>query len=356
MKTYINNVLPKKVSDLVDDSGHYTKPSGGIPASDLADGVVPVEDVQVNGTSILSDGVANVPLMDVDKGTVGVATVDRTYGTSIYSRRIIISKATEAQIKNPSVSGGYYCPIVPYNQHESTFYGLAKAAGDTTQSASSNAVGTYTDDAKTAIRGMLGSISVEDIVPPYDGTATYQRGDYCTYNGKIYFANATISAAEEWTVAHWTETTLTSFASSQLQKPGLIGITPIWSGVRIDNSGGLYLTVPADSIIKQGTDNSRTSLIYQQHLSTFYGLAKAAGHDEKDSTLPVGQYTDEAKAAIKSMLDVRDGDLSVGTVTTLPSTENAAAEITGDYTAMTLNLGLPRGKSGVYIGAEPPTD
>ena len=45
MKTYINNVLPKRVSDLVDDSGHYTKPSGGIPASDLADGVVPVEDV-----------------------------------------------------------------------------------------------------------------------------------------------------------------------------------------------------------------------------------------------------------------------------------------------------------------------
>jgi len=46
----------------------------------------------------------------------------------------------------------------------------------------------------------------------------------------------------------------------------------------------------------------------------------------------------------------------VGTVTTLPSTENAAAEITGDYTAMELNLGLPRGKSGVYIGAEAPTD
>jgi hypothetical protein len=38
-------VIPTKVSDLTDDSGHYTKPSGGIPASDLADGVIPVEDV-----------------------------------------------------------------------------------------------------------------------------------------------------------------------------------------------------------------------------------------------------------------------------------------------------------------------
>ena len=36
-----------------------------------------------------------------------------------------------------------------------TFYGLAKAAGDTTQSQSSNAVGTYTDSAKTAIQTML---------------------------------------------------------------------------------------------------------------------------------------------------------------------------------------------------------
>ena len=35
-------------------------------------------------------------------------------------------------------------------------YGLAKAAGDSTQSASSNVVGTYTDEAKVAIQKMLG--------------------------------------------------------------------------------------------------------------------------------------------------------------------------------------------------------
>ena len=125
-----------------------------------------VTDVQVNGTSVVTNGVANVPLMNVDKGTVGVARVDRLYGTSIYSQRIIISKATEAQIKNPNVSGGYYCPIVPYNQHESVFYGLARAAGDTTQSQSSNAVGTYTDNAKAAISQMLNSpVSVTGTTP-----------------------------------------------------------------------------------------------------------------------------------------------------------------------------------------------
>lgn len=43
----------------------YQKPATGIPASDLASGVipsVPVQDVQVNGTSVLSNGVANVPM------------------------------------------------------------------------------------------------------------------------------------------------------------------------------------------------------------------------------------------------------------------------------------------------------
>lgn len=45
--------------------------------------------------------------------------------------------------------------VAPYTQHESTFYGLAKAAGDTTQSQSSNTVGTYTESAKSAISTML---------------------------------------------------------------------------------------------------------------------------------------------------------------------------------------------------------
>lgn len=48
-----------------------------------------------------------------------------------------------------------YAPVVVGLQHESTFYGLAKAAGDSTQAASSNAVGSYTDNAKAAIQKMI---------------------------------------------------------------------------------------------------------------------------------------------------------------------------------------------------------
>ena len=42
----------------------YTKPAGGIPASDLATGVipsVPVQDVEVDGVSVLNNGVAEIP-------------------------------------------------------------------------------------------------------------------------------------------------------------------------------------------------------------------------------------------------------------------------------------------------------
>ena len=69
------------------------------------------------------------------------------------NNRLAIVKATAANIK---AGVEEYRPIVPLKQHEAVFYGLAKAAGDSTQSSSSNAIGTYTADAKSAIQSMLG--------------------------------------------------------------------------------------------------------------------------------------------------------------------------------------------------------
>ena len=108
-----------------------------------------VTDVQINGTSVVSSGVANIPLAD---GTnLGVAKV----GSGLYMASegdLKVSKSNAAQVK---AGANEYNPIVPYNQNASAFYGLAKAAGDTTQSASSNAVGTYTETAKSKISDML---------------------------------------------------------------------------------------------------------------------------------------------------------------------------------------------------------
>lgn len=111
---------------------------------------VPVQDVQVNGSSILNNGVANVPV--ADNGVFGVIKFLSGYGIKSVSNAFAIDSAGDGLIK---LSADDYRPIVPSKQHVSTFYGLAKAAGDTTQSASSNAVGTYTEDAKSKISEML---------------------------------------------------------------------------------------------------------------------------------------------------------------------------------------------------------
>ncbi len=159
-----NKVINDALSDLTDDINHkQDAPStlgtdGQIMGLAMINGqVVPVWinplDVQINGSSIVNDGVANIPLMSVTR--VGVAKVKNVGGTAFDygDNSIIIYKAGDSIVK---AGTNVYMPIVPYSQHLATFYGLAKASGDTTQSASSNPVGTYTDDAKVKIQKMLG--------------------------------------------------------------------------------------------------------------------------------------------------------------------------------------------------------
>jgi len=121
-----------------------------------------VNDVQINGQSIVSDGVANVPM--ASNNNLG-AIKSASYGGIIINENgeLLTNRPLENVIKG---GGNAYRPIVPDVQHISTFYGLAKAAGDTTQSQSSNAVGTYTEEAKSAISEMLGgSVSVSGTTP-----------------------------------------------------------------------------------------------------------------------------------------------------------------------------------------------
>lgn len=112
-----------------------------------------VKDVTVDGTSIVDSesGIAEIPIADIN--TFGVQKVNGSYGvaSSVNGTTLSINKATSANIKTGTEP---YKPIVPANQNESTFYGLAKAAGADMKN-SSNAVGTYTEEAKVAIRNMI---------------------------------------------------------------------------------------------------------------------------------------------------------------------------------------------------------
>ena len=123
---------------------------------------VPVTDVHVNGVSVLQDGVANVPKATYD--TLGVVKIERNYGILTNSNgRVYVDGANSLVVKNQIDE---FRPIVPLHQHESTFYGFAKAAGDSTQKASSNPVGQYTESAKSAISTMLsGPVTVSGTTP-----------------------------------------------------------------------------------------------------------------------------------------------------------------------------------------------
>ena len=137
--------------------GHYagdvyvhsnTDSTGGTKLATIED--IPVQDVQVNNVSVVTNGVANVPI--ASSNTPGVVKIQSGYGLTMFDGIACINTASSATIK----SGAYsLTPITPNRQHEATFYGLAKAAGED-MSASSNAVGTYTDAAKTAIKNMIG--------------------------------------------------------------------------------------------------------------------------------------------------------------------------------------------------------
>lgn len=126
-----------------------------------------VQDVTVNGTSIVGqDGVAEIPV--ASNTEVGVVKSESDGGVYVDTDGTVkISIPSTAVIKAGTNTKK---PIVPYHQHTATFYGLAKAAGDTTQASSSNAVGTYTDNAKASIKAMLGVGADQTQTVLVDGT------------------------------------------------------------------------------------------------------------------------------------------------------------------------------------------
>ena len=123
-----------------------------------------VDDVQINGTSILENKVANIPLATAS--ILGVVKSNADGGIVVGNTGLLRTDA--ATLDHTKLATNSYKPITPSTEHSATFYGLAKAAGDTTQSASANAVGTYTDEAKSAIKTMLGFATSSDISSAID--------------------------------------------------------------------------------------------------------------------------------------------------------------------------------------------
>ena len=264
----------------------------------------PVTDVRVNGTSIASNGVANIPVVTTF-GATGAVKITQYRGLAFETSTgsLTTQVANEGHIKS-GVTG--YAVIDPVHQHQSTFYGLAKASGDSTQSSSSNAVGTYTDEAKGSIQRMLGVTSLLSTEESSTATAAHALNSTFMMNGKLHRATAAIAIGDAVEVGTNCEVVKadevfvknTDYASTSA--PGVVKVSSN-NGTQIIN--GIITTYNAsDAEIKAGNSGYKILNANNQHKSVFYGLAKAAGSDEKNSTLPVGQYTDAAKAAIQNML------------------------------------------------------
>ena len=237
-----------------------------VPSSDDV-----VNDVQINGTSIVNNGVATIP--PAQTNSLGLVKMGQGLNVSAEGT-LYTTFATPDRIKAENT---YYMPITPVYQHVAAFYGLAHASGDTTQKASSNEVGTYTDEAKTSIQSMLGVPSADEVVTDVqvDGTSILSNG----------VAN----------VPKATDAIL-----------GVVKAIP-QGGLQITSMGNIG-TAPASSVaVKTGLNKFAPIVPDTQHESAFYGLAKAAGDTtQSQSDNAVGTYTESAKSAIKSMLGIND--------------------------------------------------
>lgn len=192
---------------------------------------VPVDDVQVDGASIVENGVASIPFA-TDKN-FGVTRIGgNSYGLKTTGTNILIIRG--ANLNETKLATHNYAPIVPSIQYASTFYGLAKAAGDTTQSTSSNAVGTYTDSAKTAIKNMLGVIdgggTISETITGTDPTITAQN-NFRYMCGELYTLNFTPC------VSGVCEVIFTSGATpTVLTLPDTVRMPAWWTGVEANTT------------------------------------------------------------------------------------------------------------------------
>lgn len=221
-------------------------------------------------------GQASIDLSDyvqftdvASRDNFGVVKLGTGSGIKIESNGTLsLQRPSDTNIKD-GISVAY--PITPHDQHAAAFYGLATAAGDTTQKVSDNAVGTYTTDAKAAIQSMLG-----------------------------------IGMATDST-------------------PGLVKVAPA-HGIGFDTDNSLYLNAPNAAQIRALSNAYYAVKLNYADKVTFYALAKAAGDStQAASNNEVGTYTDDAKAAIKSMLGIiPDPPTTDGTYTLQAVVSNGA--------------------------------
>ena len=139
-----------------DSSGGNKVATEAYVTSALANAGGSVSDVQIDGTSILSSGVANIPMASYQNK--GVVKVSSDYGIRLNDNGYLTFNT--GNDPTTKLGGSYNHAVLVGSQHVSTFYGLAKVAGvDLAQSGvdADEEIGHYPETAKAAIRTLIGA-------------------------------------------------------------------------------------------------------------------------------------------------------------------------------------------------------
>lgn len=248
-------------------------------------------------------------------------------------------------------------------------------------------------DGQDGAPGQDGTDATPDLitVPYEDLTFPVAAGTQCYHDGKLYEANQAIQTSEQWTAAHWTETTVegqlnTVKSALQVLEPaasagdvgkflkaktvtdgkvteyefgsgggsvsdvkvnnvsvldGTVAKIQLASsstpGVVKVNAGGLQMVDDTikiakaqDSVVKAGTVETAPIVPANQHTSSFYALAKLAGVDLANETVTLGKYPQSALIAIQKMLGVYEAPWELIREDTAINANSADIEITVD--------------------------
>ena len=136
--------------------------------------VVPVKDIRIDGSSVVDNqGSANIPKAGVS--TFGVMRAPNPVSSGLQMDPLGYLKTTEANTSQVQGGTNEYRVIVPNNQHEAVFFGLAKAAGRDLKDVRNVTVGQYPENAKTAIRNMLGVQSSGAVIDDTAGAGAIDK-------------------------------------------------------------------------------------------------------------------------------------------------------------------------------------
>ena len=243
------------VSDIPDISGLYTKPSGGIPSTDLADSYI--EEPASEGTSgqvLTTDGNGGRSWSTIQSGLV-VPTF--TYSNNSWSCDMTFAQVKSAVQADTCTS----CLVINEFGDEETYYlwvcessyvnfGIVKQLdqGQTLYGKLSYSSSSITVETGTGI--FTGNLATDYTSLSFP----VSKDTLCIHDGRMYKAKADISTSESWTSAHWDRVKVAdelSLLSGAIQekytKPSSgIPASDIASGVIPDVSG--FYTKPSGGI------------------------------------------------------------------------------------------------------------